>query len=91
MKYQTKPTVVEAFQYFEDMGTLNNPAWLNTAIAKHQIFKHPENNITYVRNLSGGHIPLKDGYWIVMDIIGDFLVYMPNEFERIYEPCPAQS
>ena len=66
VKYCKKPIVVEAFQYFDNMGnyTYQIPVWFNKAILDNIIYV--KNNKTFIKTLEGD-MEISNGDWIIKE------------------------
>lgn len=87
MRFQERPNVIEAVQYFSDMGTYTCevPQWLITACSDGTVFCVAKS--TFLKT-SEGPIQVHDGDWIIRGWNGGgFYAYSPDEFEKRYEKC----
>jgi hypothetical protein len=84
MKYRKKPIIVEATQYFANMGehTAQTPVWLIDACIDGRIFARDNN--TFIKTLEG-ELKVNDGDWIIKGIQGELYPCKPDIFEATYE------
>lgn len=88
MKYRKKPVVIEAFQYFDDMGnyTYQIPIWFNEAVLNKIIFVD-DNGITWIKT-SEGNMRVNNKDYVIkepFDRIRKIYPCKPDIFEKTYE------
>lgn len=84
MKYRKKPVVIEAFQYFRDMGihTAIIPRWFVDATVSGIVFTEGPND--FIKTLEGNHL-ISDGDFVIQGIKGELYPCKPDIFEATYE------
>lgn len=84
MKYKKKPIIIEAFQYFVNMGEHTNsiPHWFIKATMDGIV--HEKNTRDYIKTLEGDLL-ISDGDYVIKGIKGELYPCKPDIFEMTYE------
>jgi hypothetical protein len=84
-KYIKKSIVVEAFQYFDDMGnyTYQIPIWFNKAIVEGIVYIKDDNS-TWIKTLEGDHL-ISDKDYVIKGVKNELYPCKPDIFKMTYE------
>lgn len=85
MKFRKKPVVVDAWQYFDNIGTDTAviPVWAIEAVNVGII--RVDDNETLVWTLEG-EMRVSNGDWLIKGVAGEIYSCKPDIFEATYEP-----
>lgn len=83
-KYRKKPTIIEAWQHFNNLGEDTNifPQWIIDACATGVIYA--DGDSTFIKTLEGPML-VSDGDWIIKGIKDGLYPCKPDIFEQIYD------
>lgn len=82
-KYRKKPVVVDAFQWFPEMGEGNGVVLENWSP---HIDGKPMGPAEYFCRTLEGPLHVSPGDWIIKGVKGEFYPCKPDVFEQTYEP-----
>lgn len=86
-RYRKKPIIIEAFQYFSNMGTYTEkiPRWFIAACMSGIVYS--DGDIDFIKTPDGFHT-ISDGDWIIREIEGELDLCKPDIFKATYEEIP---
>lgn len=84
MNYRKKPVMIEAFQYFDDMGTHTAviPRWFIDATVSGTVYCKGKE--TYIKTLEGDH-RVSDGDFVIQGVKGELYPCKPDIFAATYD------
>lgn len=89
-KYQKKPVVIEAFQWFGNNKQSEDPEFINEALKNFEVWiSNNEVDNTIVLNIKTleGVMTAQQGDWIIQGVNGELYPCKPDIFEKTYIPA----
>ena len=83
-KYRKKPVVIEAFQWFEEMGEIGSVVAGLKSASGGRVYVSAAHGFGI--NTLEGWLHVTDGDWIIRGIAGECYPCKPTIFEATYEP-----